>query len=112
MINAILDSYRMFLDETYRNMGDDTVKLIAEARQVLKDDLEKREVAYRAFREKSPMLWKGKEEVNPLQDRLGAYRDPAVGPVAPQSRIGRPVEDDRKCQEGRQEPRRIGGSGL
>ena len=51
-------------------MSDDTVKLIAEARQVLHDDLEKREVAYRAFREKSPMLWKGKDEVNPLQDRL------------------------------------------
>jgi len=71
VVNAVLDSYRTFLDETYRNMSDDTVKLIAEARQVLQNDLEKRETAYRTFREKSPMLWKGKEEVNPLQDRLG-----------------------------------------
>lgn len=70
IVNAILESYRTFLDETYRNMSDDTVKLITEARQVLQNDLEKRETAYREFREKSPMLWKGKEEVNPLQDRL------------------------------------------
>ena len=70
IVNAVLDSYRTFLDETYRNMSDDTVNLITEARQVLQNDLEKREAAYREFREKSPMLWKGKEEVNPLQDRL------------------------------------------
>jgi capsular exopolysaccharide synthesis family protein len=70
IVNAILDSYCGFLDETFRSMSNDTVKLIAEARRVLQDDLEKREAAYRAFREKAPLLWKGNEEINPLQDRL------------------------------------------
>ena len=70
IVNAVLDSYRTFLDEAYRNMGDDTIKLIAETQRILHDDLEKREAAYREFREHSPMLWKGKDEVNPLQDRL------------------------------------------
>src|SRR5438094_482077 len=70
VVNAILESYKAFLDETYRNMTDDTVKLIKEARDVLNNDLAKQEAAYREFREKSPMIWKGKEEINPRQDRL------------------------------------------
>ena len=70
IVNAILDSYRSFLDETYRNMSDDTRNMLTEARQVLGDDLQKQEAEYRAFREQSPMLWKGKEQVNPLQERI------------------------------------------
>src|SRR5207253_2303443 len=70
VINAILESYKTFLDETYRNMTDDTVHLIKEARDVLNNDLAKEEGAYREFRDKSPMIWKGKEEINPRQDRL------------------------------------------
>ncbi|MCY2993762.1 MAG: polysaccharide biosynthesis tyrosine autokinase [Planctomycetota bacterium] len=70
VVNAVLDSYKAFLDETYRNMSDDTVDLITEARDVLDNDLTKKETTYREFREKSPMIWKGKEAVNPRQERL------------------------------------------
>lgn len=70
VVSAILDSYKGFLDETYRDMSEDTVKLITEARQVVESDMAKKEAEYRAFREKSPMIWKGKDEVNPRQERL------------------------------------------
>jgi succinoglycan biosynthesis transport protein ExoP len=70
VVNAVLSSYKKFLDETYRNMSDDTVKLIADARDTLKKDLADKEAAYREFRRNSPLLWRGKDEVNPRQDRL------------------------------------------
>lgn len=70
VVNAVLESYKKFLAETYRDMSADTVKLISEARDLLDGDLKKLEDGYRNLREKSPMIWKGKDEVNPLQDRL------------------------------------------
>jgi polysaccharide biosynthesis transport protein len=71
VVNAILSSYKQFLDDTYQRMSDDSVKLITEARRVLEDDLTKKEAAYRDFRENSPMIWKGKEDANPREERLG-----------------------------------------
>src|SRR5207248_1116862 len=40
------------------------------AQEVLKTDLKKQEDAYRAFREQSPLLLRGKDGVNLTQDRL------------------------------------------
>jgi capsular exopolysaccharide synthesis family protein len=70
VVDALLESYKKFLAETYRDMSAETVKLITEARDLLDKDLDKTEVAYRELRLKSPMIWRGKDEVNPLQDRL------------------------------------------
>ncbi len=72
VVNALVNSYRGFLEETYQTVSYDTVKLITEARGVLERDLERKEAAYREFRERSPMVWRGKDEVNPRQDRLAA----------------------------------------
>ncbi|MEX2140302.1 MAG: polysaccharide biosynthesis tyrosine autokinase [Pirellulales bacterium] len=67
---AILASYRQFLDETYRDMSDDTAKLISEARDILQKDLAAQEAGYREFRQTSPLIRKGAEDVNPRQERL------------------------------------------
>jgi succinoglycan biosynthesis transport protein ExoP len=67
---AILASYRQFLDETYRDMSDDTAKLISEARDILQKDLAAQEAAYREFRQTSPLIRKGAEDINPRQERL------------------------------------------
>jgi capsular exopolysaccharide synthesis family protein len=72
IVQAVVDSYRSFLDETYRDMSDDTMKLIGEARDVLKNDLQAQEDAYVTFRQASPLVTRGTDEVNPLQDRLAA----------------------------------------
>src|SRR5262249_58305699 len=59
VLGAIIDSYRDFLDETYRNVSDNTLELITKARDILEKDLAEKEKKYRAFREESPLLWRG-----------------------------------------------------
>ena len=72
VVQAILDSYKTFLAETYQDMSNDTMRLIGEARDLLKNDLQGQEDAYVEFRQQSPLVARGTDEVNPLQDRLTA----------------------------------------
>jgi polysaccharide biosynthesis transport protein len=71
VLNAVIDSYKDFLDETYRNVSDNTVELITKARDLLETNLKEEEEKYRAFREKSPFLGKGKDGATLSQTRLG-----------------------------------------
>ena len=77
IVNAVLDSYRTFLDETYRNMSDDTVKLITEAREVLKNDLEKREIAHPHFARRPPCS--GEARTRSTRSRRGFSRSRPKG---------------------------------
>src|SRR5262249_13110675 len=70
VLNAVINSYKDFLDDTYRNASDDTVKLITQARDVLQKELAEKESAYLEFRKESPLLWKNKDGVPLLQGRL------------------------------------------
>lgn len=71
VLNAIIDSYKAFLDETYQNISDDTEKLIKQARTELLRDLEKKDKDYAEFRRQMPVLLaKGKEGSNLRQERL------------------------------------------
>ena len=101
-----------FLEETYRNMGDDTVQLISEARDVLRNDLEKKELAYRQFRERSPMIWKGKEEGNPRAGAADEHRIAAVRVAAPAGGHRGAVADDRAGAAGRPHGRGAGRPGV
>jgi len=70
ILNAILESYKHYIGESQQNVSKETVNLISEAKDVLLDQLEKKEAAYRTFRQESPLMWKGKEATNLHQDRL------------------------------------------
>ncbi len=72
VIEALLDSYAAFHHEVYLGMSDNSVNLIEQARDLLKNDLAQQEESYSSFRQKSPLVARGEEEVNPLQDRLTA----------------------------------------
>jgi capsular exopolysaccharide synthesis family protein len=72
VLNAVIDSYKDFLDETYRNVSDDTLELIKKARDVLQKDLAQKEMDYRDFRQRSPLLWKSKDGTTLYQERLGS----------------------------------------
>jgi len=72
VLNAVIDSYKEFLDETYRNVSDDTLELITHAKDVLQKDLAEKDRIYTDFRKKSPLLWKGKDGTNLYQDRLAS----------------------------------------
>ena len=61
VLGGLLDAYAETLQEGYRKDTDEVVALIAKARNVLKDDLAKKEAAHIEFRRNAPLLWKGKE---------------------------------------------------
>lgn len=71
VLNAIIESYKEFLEETYRNISEETLRLIAQARDLLHQDLRNKEAAYRAFRKSVPVpLGKGKDGTSIRQERL------------------------------------------
>ena len=70
VVEAVLNAYKTFLGEIYEGMSEDTMKLIEEARGLLQNDLQAQEEAYVQFRQASPLVTRGTDEVNPLQDRL------------------------------------------
>ena len=71
ILNAVIESYKDFLEETYRNTSDDTLKLIVKAREILQQDLVKQETAYSAFRRDAPVLLvRNKDGASLTQERL------------------------------------------
>src|SRR5262249_54483549 len=70
VLNAVIESYKDFLEETYRNLSEETLRLITQARDVLHKELTEKEAAYRKFRKETPLLmWKGKDGANLRQER-------------------------------------------
>jgi polysaccharide biosynthesis transport protein len=73
ILNAIIESYKDYLDVTYRNISDDTVKLITQAREVLQQDLKKQDAAYRVFRQEAPvLLHRTKDGAGQVPERLSS----------------------------------------
>jgi polysaccharide biosynthesis transport protein len=73
VLNAIIESYKDYLDVTYRSISDDTVKLIMQAREVLEQDLKKQDTAYRSFRQNAPVLLsRNKDGTSLTQERLSS----------------------------------------
>jgi uncharacterized protein involved in exopolysaccharide biosynthesis len=70
VLGGIIDSYQRFLEEKYRRASDDTVKLIKEAKEILKKDLARLEEESRKLREKSPPVVKGKDGTSLHRERL------------------------------------------
>ncbi len=73
VLSAVIESYKDYLDVTYRNISDDTLKLITQARDVLQQDLKKQDLAYRAFRKEAPLLLsRNKDGASLTQERLSS----------------------------------------
>jgi capsular exopolysaccharide synthesis family protein len=71
ILQAILDSYRKFLDEAYKTSTEETLELVIRERDGVKKDLAEKEKEYLDFRQNSPLLLrKGKEGTTLTQDRL------------------------------------------
>ncbi len=71
ILRAIIDSYKDFLNDKYKSGNTDTLNLITQARDVLEQNLSKKEAAYKEFRLHSPLVQlKTKEGNNLYQDRL------------------------------------------
>lgn len=70
VLNAVISSYQDFLKDTYHDINAETLEMIARAREVLQKDLETKETAYLEFRQKTPLLWKGKDGNTVDQERI------------------------------------------
>jgi hypothetical protein len=70
ILTALLDSYRDYLAETYRNVSDDTLELITRGRDTVQRELRDKEADYREFRQKSPLLGQGKDGTSVQQERI------------------------------------------
>jgi capsular exopolysaccharide synthesis family protein len=73
VLGAVIDSYKDFLDETYRNVSDNTLDLIKNASKLLSNDLKEKRENYREFREKNSLTIEAapKDGVSPTKARLG-----------------------------------------
>ncbi len=108
ILGAVIDSYKDFLDETYRNVSDDTLKLIEKARDLLDRDLKDKRKKYRTFRENSPLVAEAtpKDGVTPSQARLGELESKRLVLIVRAAEIEerlRAVENARKQEHGRAE---------
>jgi capsular exopolysaccharide synthesis family protein len=56
VLAAIIESYKDFLNEAYRDLSGRSLKLIAQARDVLEKELADKEAAYARFRQDLPVL--------------------------------------------------------
>ncbi len=71
ILGAVIESYKNFLDETYRNTSDDTLKLITQGRDLLLKELTKQEDAYRNFLREAPLFAVRRKQGGSLrQERL------------------------------------------
>jgi capsular exopolysaccharide synthesis family protein len=75
VLAAVIDSYRDFLDETYRNVNDSTLSDITAARDLLKRDIADKQKKYREFLETLPRhLSRGTDGLNVHQRRINTYQ--------------------------------------
>jgi capsular exopolysaccharide synthesis family protein len=72
VLNAVIDSYQEFLQETYQSANEDTLKLITEKAEQIQRELREKGLAYQEFRRTAPVLWNGKDGQSYHQDRLSA----------------------------------------
>jgi capsular exopolysaccharide synthesis family protein len=74
VLQAVIDSYRDFLDETYQNVSTTTLKLITKARDELRRDATAKEKKYSEFRKTSPLLGRGADGPNVHLGRIKQFQ--------------------------------------
>jgi capsular exopolysaccharide synthesis family protein len=73
VLEAVIDSFKEHLDQTYHTIARESLRLIAHARSELHQELLEKEAAYRRFRKDTPvLLLKGRDEATLRQDQLSA----------------------------------------
>jgi capsular exopolysaccharide synthesis family protein len=72
VLNAVIDSYQEFLDQTYEHVSKETLEKISDVHARLKGDLAKSQKDYDDFRKKSPLVFKGKDGMNVYQERVAS----------------------------------------
>jgi capsular exopolysaccharide synthesis family protein len=69
ILKAVIESFRKYLDEHFRDVGSEVVSLILKTRDELAQDLETAEQEYLKFREQAPLLGSLTESANVHRQR-------------------------------------------
>ncbi|MFH1269167.1 MAG: polysaccharide biosynthesis tyrosine autokinase [Planctomycetota bacterium] len=75
VLEAVVNSYQKFLEETAQSVRNQTLDLVAEAKDSLFIQLTEKETTYRTFRQEAPLLWSDDEGANIHQARLGQIEE-------------------------------------
>jgi succinoglycan biosynthesis transport protein ExoP len=70
VLEAVIKAYRKTLADLSARSTGDIRDLFAQARDGLHKELLDKERAYHEFRKQSPLIWRGRDGVNPHQERL------------------------------------------
>ena len=74
ILTALLDSYKEFMDKRHQAVSEDTIELILRDKKNLEEEIAKQDAAYRSFRDKAPLLGKGKDGSELRQERLNTIQ--------------------------------------
>ncbi len=78
ILTAILESYQEFLNDAYRNVGDQVLAGITQARDTLQGSLKTAEEEYREFRRNTPLIFHTKDGGNLTLDRMADIEQKAA----------------------------------
>ncbi len=70
VVKAVIKSYQSFLSARYKSVSDETAKLITDASTILEKKITERQQEYNKFSIEHPTLWRGKDGVSMVQDRM------------------------------------------
>jgi len=72
VLNAVIQSYEAFLGKNYQDFGEETTRLLSQAKDELDRELTALEAERQTFRQAAPLWWQGEDAVNPHQARMAA----------------------------------------
>ncbi len=69
VLAAIVEEYRIFLTESSKDLGEETIQLISQAKDELMTQLQQKQRTYDEFRKQAPLIYKDGKGVNPHRER-------------------------------------------
>lgn len=75
VVQSIVDAYAMHLKDQYRNVGQETLDLITQARDEVSTKLEKLEGEFRDFKKQSGLIYRGSETTSIHRDNADLYME-------------------------------------
>ncbi|MFO0866247.1 MAG: Wzz/FepE/Etk N-terminal domain-containing protein [Gemmataceae bacterium] len=85
VLEAVIKAYRQTLADLAARSTGDVRELFAQARDGLHKELLDKERTYHEFRKQSPLIWRGRDGVNPHQERLANLEPRYAGIVVRQA---------------------------
>jgi len=107
VLNAVIDSYKDFLDDSYKAVSNENLASITRVADSLQKSLEQKQKAYGEFKEKSPLVyWKGGEGANPREEWLAQIHTKRLNLVVRRAELQAHVNDiETAIKEGKERGR-------